>query len=325
MNKRIIFMFGGQGTQYYHMGRELYEKHARFRYWMDHCDTIAAPLLQTSLTAILYRGKGKGEPFDNLLHTNPALLCFQYSLYQVLREMDIRPDLLLGYSMGEAVAAVSAGAVSLEDGIRLMIAIARLAEQTPKAEMMAILAPKMIMADYPELFSQCWLAGTNFQNNFVVSGLPAAMQALRAALNQMNIISQQLPVCRGFHTPLIDPVGEACRQLVREVPMIPGSIPLISSLTATVLKELHPAHFWEAIRYPVSFENTVVNTLTAGEAVFIDLSASGSLATLVKYILPADSGAMSIPVVNQFGRDIMGLEKMQHTLAGLHNMPGVYQ
>lgn len=318
-------MFGGQGTQYYHMGKELYEKHARFRYWMDHCDAIATPLLATSLTDILYRGKGKGEPFDDLLHTNPALLCFQYSLYQVLREMDMRPDWLLGYSMGEAVAAVAAGAVSLEDGIRLMVEIARLAEQTPKAEMMAILAPKMIMADYPELFSQCWLAGTNFQHNFVVSGLPAAMQELRTVLNDMNIVSQQLPVCRGFHTPLIDPAADACRRLIREVPMVRGSIPLISSLTANVMTDLQPEHYWEAIRYPVSFESAIVNTVAAGEAVFIDLSASGSLATLVKYILPADSGSFSIPVINQFGRDMMGLEKMQQTLAGLHHASKVYQ
>src|SRR3954471_5340073 len=105
MKKQIIFMFSGQGSQYYQMGKELYEKNAQFKHWMDHCDEIVSPLIQTSLIEVLYRGKGKSESFDNILYTNPALLCVEYSLFKVLNSMGVQPDFLLGYSLGEIIAA----------------------------------------------------------------------------------------------------------------------------------------------------------------------------------------------------------------------------
>jgi bacillaene synthase trans-acting acyltransferase len=317
MNKRIIFMFAGQGAQYYQMGKELYEKNETFKYWMDHCDKIVAPMIQTSLIDELYRGKKKTEPFDNILYTTPALLCIEYSLFQVLREMGIQPDFLLGYSLGEIIAAVVSAAISLEDGIRLLVDMARLlAEKTPQAEMLAIIAPKTIMTEFPDLFSQCWITGTNFHNNFVVGGLPFTIQQLQAGLHKENIVSQLLPVRYGFHSKLIDPIKEACQLLSGNIKMLPNTIPIISSLTGEVIPDLSHEHLWEAIRYPVNFERTVSNTLENGDFIFIDLGPSGSLATLVKYILPAGSVSTSIPLINQFGRDLEAMERLRVTLAG---------
>ncbi|NQZ12186.1 MAG: acyltransferase domain-containing protein, partial [Algicola sp.] len=122
MKKPIVFMFSGQGAQYYHMGKELYECHPRFALWMDHCDEIVEPLIGTSLIDILYdESVTKGDPFDRVLYTNPALLCIQYSLSRVLMEMDIQPDYLLGYSLGEFTAAVVSGVMSLEEGLELLV------------------------------------------------------------------------------------------------------------------------------------------------------------------------------------------------------------
>src|SRR5688500_6161604 len=135
--KRIIVMFSGQGSQYYQMGKELYEKNRQFRYSMDLCDEMVSPLIRASLTDVLYRGKGKGESFDNILYTNPALLCVEYSLFSVLSGMGIQPDYIMGYSLGELTASVVSGAISLEDGIQLAVDTARLAEEkTLPAEML---------------------------------------------------------------------------------------------------------------------------------------------------------------------------------------------
>jgi acyl transferase domain-containing protein len=311
MSKQVIFMFSGQGTQYHQMGKELYEKHEQFRYWMDHCDEMVAPFIKTSLMDVLYRGKGKSEPFDNILYTNPALLCIEYSMFQVLRGMGIQPDYLLGYSLGEIIAAVASGAVSLEDGIRWLVEVARLVdEKTQEAQILAIIGPKTIMIEFPDLFHQCWLTGTNFRENFVVGGLPSVIQPLQAALNKRNILSQLLPVRYGFHTKLIDPVEEECRRLAASLKMSPNQIPIISSLAGEVIHDLNREQFWEAIRYPVNFEQAVSVTLKKGDFTFIDVGPSGSLATLVKYILPANAGSISIPLINQFGRDLEAIEKL---------------
>ena len=101
MNKKSVFMFSGQGSQYYRMGKELYEHHKTFNYWMDACNEIVSPLIKTSLTDIIYDNDKKGEAFDRLLYTNPALVSIQYSMFQVLKNIGIHPDYLLGYSLGE--------------------------------------------------------------------------------------------------------------------------------------------------------------------------------------------------------------------------------
>ena len=308
-------MFSGQGSQYYQMGKELYENHEQFRYWMDQCDEMVSPLIRTSLIEVLYQGKGKSESFDNILYTNPALLCIEYSMFQVLKGMEIHPDFLLGYSLGEIVASAVSGAISLEDGMQLVVNIARLAKaKTQPADMLAIIESKTIMAEFPDLFHQCWLTGTNFQSHFVVGGLPHTIRHLQAGLNEKNVTSQLLPVRYGFHTELIDPMEEECKQLGRRIKLSPVEIPIISSLKTEMIQELNEEYLWEVIRYPVDFERTINNILEKGEYVFIDLGPSGSLATFVKNILSSNSGSASLPTINQFGRDLNAIEKLRTCL-----------
>jgi acyl transferase domain-containing protein len=308
-------MFSGQGSQYYQMGKELYENHTQFRYWMDHCNEIVQPIIKTSLIDVLYREKGKSESFDNILYSNPALLCVEYSLFNVLKGMDIQPDFLLGYSLGEMIASVVSDAISLEDGIKLTVDIARLAEEnTQTAGMLAIVESRTIMSEYPDLFRHCWLTGRNFQANFVVGGLPHTIQQLQRELNKKNITSQILPVKYGFHTELIDSIELSCKQLFRKIKMSSSKVPIISSLKTEIIQELNEDHLWEVIRYPVNFEQTVSEILKTGDYIFIDSGPSGTLATCVKYMLPSNSGSTSLQVMNQFGRDMSSIEKLKTCL-----------
>lgn len=315
MEKQTIFMFSGQGSQYYQMGKELYENHAEFKYWMDHCDKIVSPLIQGSLINVLYKGKGKSESFDDIVYTNPALLCVEYSLFKVLKGMGIQPDFLMGYSLGEIVAAVVGGAISLEEGIQLVVDIAKLTEEkTQSADMLAIMGSTSIIIDFPDLFRNCWLTGVNFQEHFVVSGLPNTIRHLQGSLNEKKITSQILPLKYGFHTELIDPIEEECKQFVRKINLEPSRIPIISSSRAEIIQELNEGYLWEAIRYRVNFEQTVERMLENGDYIFIDVGPSGTLATFVKYILPSGSGSISLPVINQFGRDLDAIEKLRTSL-----------
>ncbi|WP_106794047.1 acyltransferase domain-containing protein [Aquimarina sp. Aq78] len=315
MNKQIICMFSGQGSQYYEMGKELYEHNEQFRYWMDHCNEIVFPLIGTSLIDVLYRGKRKSEPFDNILYTNPALLSIQYSMFKLLKGMNIQPDFLMGYSMGELHAAVVSGAISLEDGIRVSVDIAKLVhEKTQPAGMLAIMGSKSIMIRYPDLFRNCWFTAGNFQENFVVSGLPHTIENLYQNLNKENVISQILPVKYGFHTKLIDPIEEAYKQIFRDIKVVSPEIPVISSLQTGTVRELNGDYVWKAIRNPVNFEQTVERILETEDYAFIDIGPSGTLSTFVKYILPSGSGSISLQMINQFGSDLNVIQKLKTCL-----------
>lgn len=296
------------------MGRELYENHSGFRYWMDHCDRIVYPLIETSLIDVLYGDKTAGDSFDDLLFTNPALLSIEYSLFKILEQMDIKPNLLLGYSLGEYTACVVSGAISIRDGLLLVIQMARLLEEkTVQKSMLAIMGSQELMIDEAELFHNCRITGSNLRENFVVCGALDEIQYLQAELSKKEVISQPLAVKYGFHTHYIDPIEIPYKQLIQKIEILPQVTPILSSLKQGVVQRIDSNYLWEVIRYPVNFRQTIYKMLKSGDYIFIDLGPSGTLATFIKYIITPNSSSVPIQTINTFGRDLKALEKMKST------------
>jgi acyl transferase domain-containing protein len=315
MPKPIVFMFSGQGSQYYHMGKELYQRHAGFKRWMDHCDEIAAPLIDASLIEVIFYAADKRQDFDRLLYSNPALLCFEYSLAQVLLDMDVKPDLLLGYSLGDITSSVLAGNMVLEEGIRFVVEMAKLFEaKSPPAKMLAILEPRTLMAQYPELFQNVWLTGHNFPKNFVVTGLPADIATLQQALAENKVIMQELPVRYGFHTPLLDPLADKVKQLAGGINFGAIDIPIISAVDGERKNAVDAEELWRITRQPVHFEQTLLAMLQSGDYTFVDVGPSGTLAAFVKYTMMPGSGSLALQTINRFGNDLESMKRFETAL-----------
>jgi len=313
-------MFSGQGSQYYQMGKELYNEHPRFKLWMDYCDEIVSPLIGTSLVDIIYQEElSVSEPFDQLLYSNPALLCIEYSLSRVLMEMNTRPDYLIGYSLGEITASIVAGAMSLSEGLELVVDYAKLINKNENqaAGMLSIFDSVNIMTELPELFQNCTLTGKNFAGNFVVCGLQHDIQRLQQALDDKKIVSQRLAVNYAFHTQMMDVFEDDFKRLASKVNLSSVRIPIISSSTTGGIHEVTENYLWNVVRNPVEFEKTIHLTLNKGDFTFIDVGPSGSLATFVKYILPANSNSNHLEMINQFGRNLKSIEKLKAGLSTL--------
>jgi bacillaene synthase trans-acting acyltransferase len=305
-------MFPGQGSQYFNMGRELYAHHQRFRLWMDHCDEVVSDLTGTSLLQVIYQPIGKAGFFDEIRYTNPALLAIEYSVAKVVMEMGIKPDVLLGYSLGEFVAAVVSGCCSLEEGMKLVIEYAALIEEScPPGGMLAILAKEHVMDDHPALFKDCWMAARNFETNFVVSGLAGSIDRLQAGLTDKGIVCQRLPVNYPFHTELIEWLEEPFKSLAAKVAFSKQAIPVVSSMTGRRVETLSSEHLWEVCRNTVGFARTVRDLDRSGECLFLDLGPSGSLSTAVKYALPPKSRSSHLEFLNQFGRDLVSVARFE--------------
>lgn len=315
----VVFMYSGQGSQYFDMGRQLYEENRTFRYYMDYCGRIVRDILGCSLLEIVYSPSRTLQRFDRLVFTHPALVAIQYSLTEVFRERGYRPDYLLGYSLGEFVASVVAGVLSIEDALGLVIAKAKALEANAReASMMAVLARINAVSEMAG-FRNIWVACENYSSHFVVAGLDEDVLVLKEALSERNVITQLLPIRYGFHSPLMDETAEHIRRVIESVStrVREPAIELISCETTDVVRRPDASHMWNVYRNPVLFEQTVKRMHARfPDALYIDMGPAGTLAGFVRMI--TGENKLSIAVMTPFGRNITSLE---NCMAVLENKP----
>lgn len=315
--RKKVFMYSGQGSQYFHMTRELYERHPRYRLWLDYCNEIAEPILGKSIVETVFDPqRRRSDPFDSLADSNAALICVEYSLTRVVLELGCQPDYLLGYSLGEITAAAVAEVLPLEDCIRFAVDFARLlAERTSPAAMLAVVGMSEPPHQGSGLFGGCWVTARNFTGNFVVSGRLADVERLHMALDREGVICQRLPVNYGVHTELIDPVEQMARGLLRTADFANPKIPIISCASGSQVTAVTAEGIWAAMRQPVEFASTIEQMTARGDSDFLDIGPSATLATFVKYLLPAGSSSRQAGTVNRFGNDVKSLGEFQSWVA----------
>jgi acyl transferase domain-containing protein len=307
--KPIVFMFSGQGAQFYQMGKELYETHSMFRVSMNQCNRIASDLLGRDLLSVIFDPiSSKQDPFDHLIDTHPANVMIGYALAEALKSEGIRPDYVLGYSLGEMTAAAVAGAFSLEDVFRVVIESAKIfVETTPEAGMMAVVSPVSVFEEKDDLFSDTWLGCANFDRHFVVSGKIDRLRLIEEGLAAANIVCQILPVKRGFHSPLVAQAELPCKALYGNIR--PLRIPLVSCMSKRKENVLSADHFWNSVRRLVRFDVAIREFCKQQDFCLVDVGPAGTLANFAKYALPQGNGCEMITTMNAFGRDKATFEK----------------
>ena len=300
----IVFMFSGQGSQYFQMGRELFEKNETFRNWMVRLDDIPRQLAGRSVIEVLYSDLyGKGDPFDRILLTHPAIFMVEYSLAETLIDAGVRPDMVLGVSLGSFAAATVAGFIGLEDALSSVVRQAMTFEEyCEPGGMTAVLADPALFAE-EFLSGRCELAAVNFSSHFVVSARCAELAEIEAALDQRNVGYQRLPVSFPFHSQWIDKAKAPFEAFMRSVPRKQGRLPLACCDHSAILSGLSADYFWSVARRPVRFRETTARLEQQGARRYIDVGPSGTLATFLKYGMPATTKSTVHAVLTPFGFD----------------------
>ncbi|MEY4484858.1 MAG: hypothetical protein RL693_2310 [Verrucomicrobiota bacterium] len=295
VKKNVVWMFSGQGSQYDHMGKELYDHEPVFRACLDRCDSIVRPWIQVSLIDCLY-GERTSSIMDDTRLTHLAICAVQYAMARTLQARGHHPDVLLGYSLGEMVAHLVAETIPLELGLELLYRHASLMESaTPAGGMIAILeTPNALLPalrDIPDL----WISAHNFENHFVASGTTRALEALQHLLEIRQTTMHRLPVRRAFHSPLMDPAESLFQGYLLNICPDKPRFDVISATTGALSTGVDG--FWSATRDPINFLQTIrrLESDHPQGLLYADLGPSGTLATFLKYIgLKPESQCFSI-------------------------------
>lgn len=278
---RVAFMFPGQGAQHPEMARELYETEPVFRREVDRCSEILRAHLEGDLRDVLLGGDSAGALLATTLWTQPAVFVVEHALAELWASWGVRPEALIGHSLGEYVAACAAGVLRLEDALALVALRAKLMHALPEGAMLAVpMAEAELRALLPPGVS---LAAVNAPASCVASGAVPAIEALAAALAVQGVEAKRLRVSRAFHSAMMEPMLEEFEAAVARVPLHPPRVTLISNLTGrplTAREATDPAYWTRHLREAVRFADGVAALLHNEGLALLEVGPGRTLSAL---------------------------------------------
>ncbi|UUZ86393.1 acyltransferase domain-containing protein [Paenibacillus sp. P26] len=317
MRRPIVFLFSGQGSQYYQMGRELYLHHDLFRHWMQLLDNGYYSISGQSVVDELY-SREIGSKFDRLVYTHPAIFMVEYALAQVLMENRIYPDYVLGTSLGEFASIAAARALDYKTALECLTVQAKLVEEHCRpGGMTAILDSCTLYETEPLLNRNTELASVNYESHFVVSGGAEGLSEAEACMRGKGILYQRLPVNYGFHSGWIDEAAAPYKRFLGGVSLKPPQVPLVSGFLGDRCGTFESDYLWKAVREPIQFRSALRSLNPADGAVFIDLGPSGTLANFVKHNL-AQGLSDVYTIMTPFHKDVTHLERVIEAVNSPH-------
>jgi acyl transferase domain-containing protein/thioesterase domain-containing protein len=310
-SRPVAFMFSGAGEQYVGMGLELYRTEPVFREQVDLCCELLKPQLGLDLRDVLYPESVRGAApavdapgangldlrrmlgarpaagdeasrgLNRTLLAQPALFVIEYALAQLWLSCGVRPRAMIGYSIGEYVAACLAGVFSLEDALALVARRAQLIEGLPGGAMLTV--PLAAEEVYPLLGGEVSLAATTGPRVSVLAGPTEAISELERRL-EGNTVYRRIPTSHAFHSTMLEPVAAQLADEVRRVRLSPPQIPFVSNVTGKWITEAEatdPIYWAQHMCRPVRFTEGVSSLRETRELLLLEVGPGQSLATSV--------------------------------------------
>lgn len=311
----LVFMFPGVGAQYVNMASGLYQTEPTFRFHVDRCSEILEAYLGLDLREILFLGKEQtdevaqepGQPFvisssdldlrkmlypeeqadettEKLNQTflaHPALFVIEYALAQLLMAWGLRPQAMIGHSIGEYVAACLGEVFSLEDALALVARRAQMIQELPGGAMLAVhLLEEEVL---PLLGEELFLSAINEPSLCILAGSIAAISELERSLTAQGIACRRIQTSHAFHSKMMEPVLEPLTRLVKTIKLKPPTIPYVSNVTGTwitVEQATDPSYWAKHTIEPVRFADGLRQLWEEADRILLEVGPGQTLSSL---------------------------------------------
>lgn len=293
----VALLLPGQGAQFQSMAVGLYRQDRDFSDAVD--EVLALWGRRGDELRADWLAERPAVPVDHISRSQPLLFAIDYALHRVLDAAGVAPSALLGHSMGEVVASVIAGVLTLEGAAELVVGSVDKVLEAPPGGMAAVSASPEELA--PFLCDEVAVGGVNAPKQTVLAGSDEALGAVLAALSSQGITARRIPSTRAFHSPLLEEVLQGSVQQLARMSMRPPRVPIYSGYTADLLsgEEATSPDFWaKQPAAPVMFWPALRRLLDDGPFVLVETGPGQSLSQIARRHGSVRSGeSVAIPLL----------------------------
>jgi acyl transferase domain-containing protein/thioesterase domain-containing protein len=284
-NKPVVFLFPGQGAQFVNMGRYLYEKEPLCRPIFEKCFSVYKDETGTDLKEILFAeiGEDQEKKLANTEFTQPVLFIVEYAIAKFLTNFGVKPEILIGHSIGEYAAACLAGVFTLEEAMKAVVKRGLLMQKMPGGAMLAVKTGAENLVPFEEIEFEP--AALNAPDLTVISVKSENLEKVEEWLGQQGFEFLRLNTSHAFHSSAFDPILNEFASYLSQFSLRAPEIPFISCLTGeriTAQMATDPQYWARQLRNPVQFSKGISEIVSSGEFVFIEAGPNTHLTSLVR-------------------------------------------